>query len=291
MKDYRGEGSVCGVIVTWNPGPDLIHNVRVLRQQADACVIVDNASSGASQSILEELERQIPCTVIRNPENVGIAAALNAGFRVAIENGHEWLVSFDQDSTITEEFIEALRDAARGSANTGLVCPIYLDRATRRVIPMPKTHSGDLLTTMTSGCLCHRAIFQAVGPFEEQLFIDSVDTEYSLRVRSMGLRLIQSERAVLLHSLGKLQVHRFLGRNLHTTNHSAARRYYITRNRLYVLRRYPRDLAWLCHDVRSLLEELLMVVLFERQRWPKLRMMARGAMDCMLGKWGRQIQL
>src|SRR5581483_7957378 len=212
MNDHRAESSVCGVVVTYNPGPDLIDNVRLLSEQVDACVIVDNASSAASLSILEELQRQIPCTVIRNANNAGIAAALNAGFRAAIENGHEWLVSFDQDSTITEGFINALLDTARGSAKSGLVCPIYLDRATRRAVPMPKTASGDLLTIMTSGSLCHRSIFMSIGPFDEKLFIDSVDTEYSLRVRSMGLRLIQSEQAVLLHSLGKLEVHRILGR-------------------------------------------------------------------------------
>lgn len=292
MKDNPvAASSVCAIIVTYHPGPDLIHNVSLLSPQVDAIVVVDNASSGASLDRINELSRQSRCTVIRNERNLGMAAALNIGFRFAIERGYEWIVTFDQDSTVLEGFIEALLNTARISVGTAIVCPTYMDQVSHRVMQMPRTSSGELMTTMTSGSMMHRSTYERAGPFDERLYIDSVDNEYCLRVRSMGLRLLQSDGAVLLHSLGRLTVHRFLGTTLSTTNHSAARRYYITRNRLFVLSRYRRDLQWLRIELRAMLKDVLAIALFEQDRFAKFRSMTKAVVDCARGRWGAQVPL
>ena len=283
--------SVCAVIVTYHPGADLLRNASLLDRQVGGIVIVDNASSGESAGRISELQNQIGCTVIRNERNLGVAAALNAGFLFAISQQFDWIVAFDQDSMIAEGFIQALLDAARSATEAGIICPTYMDPGLMTPMVMPKGPSGDLLTAMTSGSMFHRTTFQKAGPFDERLFIDSVDNEYCLRIRSMGLRIIQSERAILFHSLGKITFSRFLGKKLVATNHSAARRYYITRNRLYVLSQHPRDLSWIRFDVHEIFRELAAILLIERNKAAKLRMMIRGAIDCARGKWGPQVPL
>lgn len=292
MQDNSGStSSVCAVIVTYHPSAELLHNVALLARQVEAVVLVDNASSGAALDTLDELKSQVPCTIIRNATNLGVAAALNVGFRFAIEKQYEWIVAFDQDSTVTEGFIEALLDDARSSTGTGIVCPTYMDRSSMTAMVMPKSPSGELLTAMTSGSMFHRSTFWKAGPFDEKLFIDSVDNEYCLRIRSMGLRVIQSERAILLHSLGRITFKRFMGKKLVATNHSAARRYYMTRNRLFVLSQHPGDLSWMRFDVHEIFRELAAILLVEKHKIAKIRMMVRGAIDCARGKWGPQVPL
>ena len=107
----------------------------------------------------------------------------------------------------------------------------------------------------------------------------------------MGFHLVQSERAILYHSLGKITFRRFLGKKLVATNHSAARRYYITRNRLFVISQHPRDLSWLRFDLHEIFRELAAILLIENHKAAKLRMMIRGAIDCARGRWGPQVPL
>ena len=142
--------SVCGVIVTYHPGADFLKNASLLSRQVGAIVVVDNGSFGESGDRIKELQVQTACTVIRNEKNLGIAAALNLGFRVAIEKQYEWIVAFDQDSTVTEGCIEALLETARGTTETGIACPTYKDRDSMTEMIMPRSPTGGLLTAMTS---------------------------------------------------------------------------------------------------------------------------------------------
>jgi rhamnosyltransferase len=292
MKDKSDSASsVCAIIVTYHPGPGVLHNASVLSRQVGAIVIVDNGSIAESAARINDLENQIGCAVIRNEKNLGVATALNIGFRFAIGKQYEWIVSFDQDSTVTEGFIEGLLETARSSTSAGVISPTFLDRDSMAPMVMPKLSSGELLTAMTSGCMFHRSTFLKAGPFDERFFIDSVDNEYCLRIRSMGMSVIQSERAVLLHSLGKITFRRILGKKLVATNHSAARRYYITRNRLYLLFKYSGDLHWRRFDVHEIFRELAAILLVEKHKMAKIRQMIRGAIDCACGKWGPQVHL
>lgn len=283
--------SVCAVIVTYNPADDLLQNVMMLSPQVGAVVIVDNGSRAAVLERLQSLEEKGSCTVIRNGSNLGVAAALNIGFRFAIDNRYEWIVAFDQDSTVNDGFIRALLDTAAAAPAAGLISPTYIDRQLRIEMPMPTSRSGEPLTAMTSGSMLHRSTFLQAGPFDERLFIDLVDSEYCLRIRSMGMHIARSDRAVLLHSLGNTSFRRFLGRKLVASNHTPARRYYMTRNRLFVLFHYARDWNWIRSDLYEIFRELLAILFVEKQKLAKIGYMMRGAFDFTRGKWGRQVPL
>ncbi|HKR28985.1 MAG TPA: glycosyltransferase family 2 protein [Terriglobales bacterium] len=283
--------SVCAVVITYNPGEDLISNVQLLSPQVGHVVLVDNASVGAAAARISEIEEQSSCSVIRNGRNLGIAAALNIGFRFAIDRHYEWIVTFDQDSTVTDGFILALLGTADAASAPALISPTYFDRQLKMELGVPTLAGGEPLTAMTSGSMLHRSTFLKAGPFDERLFIDQVDIEYCLRIRSMGMHIMRSERAVLLHSLGNISFRRVFGKRLVATNHSPARRYYKTRNRLFLLFRYAHDWNWIRFDVRATLAELLAILLIERQKLSKIRYMIRGAFDFTRGKWGPQVPL
>jgi hypothetical protein len=138
--DVSKRRSVCAIVVTFHPGPDLATNLGLLSSQVDHIVVVDNGSNSVETlSVLNLLEEQLRCTFLQNGKNLGIAAALNRGCEQAVKKGFAWIVTFDQDSTVNENFIEALLlDAARVK-DLGMISPRYVDRHSGKVIALPKT--------------------------------------------------------------------------------------------------------------------------------------------------------
>jgi rhamnosyltransferase len=121
-----------------------------------------------------------------------------------------------------------------------------------------------------------------VGGFDESLFIDYVDHEFCLRLRQHGYQVMETTRALLIHSLGALEVRRFGPLRLLITHHSPARRYYMSRNRILVWKKYWRcDPGWLLQDARRLVVEFIGVVVYEKDVSTKLRMALRGFRDAL----------
>ena len=288
-KEMPKNCPVCAVVVTFNPVSDFVPNLSLINSQVEHIVIVDNGSSAATLSLLDSVQEQFCCTIIRNKMNLGIAAALNQGCRFAVEHDFAWIVTFDQDSTVTENFIQALLLDAAQVKDLGMISPRYVDRRSNNAIPLPKTSSGRLITTLTSGRLLRTDSYIKAGPFNESLFIDCVDIEYCLRLRSMERCIAESGNAVLLHSLGKTTFHKVLGRNLPVTNHSPTRRYYMTRNSLYVSFQYPRERSWIRHNRLNTFIDAMKILLFEKQKLAKLRFMIKGIVDCLRGRMGKQV--
>src|SRR6185437_6681202 len=99
------------IIVTFHPSPALVGNVELLKPQVSEIVIVDNGSGESSATMLRELEKQSGIRVIWNGKNLGIAAALNIGVRHAAAGDYPWVLTFDQDSTVTPEFVQKMLGA------------------------------------------------------------------------------------------------------------------------------------------------------------------------------------
>src|SRR5439155_25136726 len=87
--------NVIAVVVTFNPGADLALNLAALRAQLGNVVVIDNGSADAAG--IEMLARAAGCRFVGNPTNLGIAAALSQGARLAMAEGFDWLATFDQD--------------------------------------------------------------------------------------------------------------------------------------------------------------------------------------------------
>lgn len=195
--------------------------------------------------------------------NIGVAAALNLGLKKAVEEKFDWLLTMDQDSVFEPGALNELKKVA-------LSC----DDKVAWISPFHKTQKAKAASTgieevrfeMTSGSL----IRTGLGFFEEKLFIDSVDNEYCLRLRKNGYKIIRVNHAVLRHQLGTLKKN-WLG--FSTIVHPASRRYYITRNMLYVMSKYPEFRMF---GVKELLKSLALIILVEKDKANKLKAFFRG---------------
>src|SRR5271170_6708788 len=96
---------VCAVIVSFQPRAEDLGNLAKVRPQVEKLVVVDNGSSAEKLRVLRRASQELNFDLIENGENLGIGAALNIGVRWAEANGSRWVALFDQDSTVTEDFI------------------------------------------------------------------------------------------------------------------------------------------------------------------------------------------
>jgi len=284
----------CAVIVTYHPPADLAEAVRRLTGQVDSVVVVDNASGEEYAPQLESIGRMERCTLVRSSRNLGIAAGFNAGVRLALEAGYDWVATFDQDSKIPAGYFAALfatLQAHPDASRVALLAPRLKDPVTglhgSHGSGLTATLYEEVPVTISSGCLLRSAVFGKAGLFDEALFMDYVDHEYCLRLRSAGYLLLESTVALLEHRIGATSRHAILGRQVKVTNHSPLRRYYMTRNRLVLYRRYgTRFASWALNDFCCMLKELVGVILFEQGKTEKMRMMLLGMFHGLSGRLG-----
>jgi rhamnosyltransferase len=286
---------VCAVIITFRPDAAVLENLAPVRPQVGGLVVVDNGSSSEVLAPFHAAAASLDFALIENGRNLGIAAALNEGVRWAWSQGFEYVALFDQDSTVTEGFIQAMLaeyESHPERDRVGIVTPVQVERRTGCKRATENAKDGAPLTAITSGSLIPIDVFAACGLFEDDLIIDCVDHEFCLRVRSFGFTIVESKSAVLLVAVGHHTVHHMYGIRIESTHHSAQRRYYMTRNRVVLVRRYwARHPGWSLGKLRAIVRETIALCLVEDERKRKLVNTIRGIHDAMRGRMWKVVEL
>lgn len=275
------------MVVLYRPGPEVIENIRSWAGQVETVYAVDNTEGAGLGTKLPGLGTGDwglgNVTWLPQGENVGIARALNIGAARAFAAGFDCLLTMDQDSQAAADLVARLvqcREALTGSV--GIIAPFHQTKAVR--LGPSRALCSEVMTPMTSGCLLELAAWYTVGPFRDDFFIDFVDNEYCLRLRREGYRVVRANQAVLIHAVGDIKRYG----PLIATNHSPVRRFYKTRNRFVVNREYRQDFRLHCLiDRVRMIKEIGSIVLFEGEKWAKLRMMWQGWQDYRRGRMGK----
>ncbi len=266
------------MVVLYRPAPGAAANISSYLDQVERLYVVDNTEvPDTSLACLPNAHEKIEYLPQRR--NTGVAAALNVGARLAISAGYEWLLTMDQDSLATANMVMTMLDCRAGSrtGDVGLISPLHeqVGGAQRQSLGRCVT----VLTAMTSGSLVYLPAYRAVGPFLEQLFMDQVDNEFCLRLQVAGYSVVEAGEARLIHRVGEVRFHRF-PTPMYSTNHPPVRRYYMTRNRLYVGRKYrDRFPEYRRSEIRQIAKDAAKILLHEQQKRAKLAMMIRGYRD------------
>ena len=283
------EQSVCAVVITYHPSPGMLENLQKVFPEVQGLVAVDNGSSANELETLRTASRDFGFHLIENGKNLGIAEALNQGVRWARNQGYSWVLLLDQDSKMQDGFIAAmfqtwLSHPAR--ARIASIHPRYMNPARGCRPVAPRCPDGTLIWCMTSGTLMPIWIFDRIGWFASDFFIDWVDIEYCFRIRTAGY-LIAESNAVLLHAPGQCVQASILGVRFWPTHHSAARRYYMSRNRVVVFRKYFFSLPlWTLKAMYLALLETVKCFLGEKERPRKFRNFVLGTWDGLTGRMG-----
>ena len=282
--------NTCAVVVTYYPDGDFYGRLGKIKPQFPLVVIVDNSSQPTS--LPDGLHRAQNVRVIANQVNLSIAAALNQGVNLAMRDGFEWVVTLDQDTVVAEDMLATLIGVYQKSDWKNVVIGSnYWDEHRRRdFIRCADTEAvfQERKTLITSGTLAPLSLFETIGYFREDYFIDSIDHEFCLRARAHGCRILISCRPVMRHSIGAQVEDASLLRQFMPFNHSPTRKYYIARNTIATVKSYLfQEPLWSMRQGWRLLSDFASIPLFESERSKKAFAFMVGIKHGIAGKMGQ----
>jgi GT2 family glycosyltransferase len=237
------------VIVNYNGRRFLADCLRSLASgtyQNFVVFLVDNNSQDGSG---EDAERAFPqVRLLRQSQNLGVAAGNNIGIDACRTHGIEYVLLLNFDILPSPDMLEALVSAAAPSTivsgytvawdNPGLsnshaggfdwrlgrLREAFQGPALDVTAPMQEVDIAD-----TCCLFVHRDVFDRIGVMDAAYFMYYDDTDFVVRARRAGIRVLLNPRARLRH----------FERGAAASNSlSPASVYYSTRNRLYFMRKH-----------------------------------------------------
>jgi GT2 family glycosyltransferase len=195
------------VVVTYNSAAVLEQSLRSIPVFANV-IVADNGSRDASLAIA----RSCGATIVENGANLGFGTACNRG---AAAGAAELILLLNPDARLMEGALERLLDAAGQHPEAGAFTPrmlrsdgtqsfrsrSFLVAAPRRGVRRPPMPQQDCEIDVFSGAavLLRRPAFEAVGGFDESIFLYFEDDDLAVRLRAAGWRLRYVHEAVAEH--------------------------------------------------------------------------------------------
>jgi rhamnosyltransferase len=291
--------NIFGVMVTYHPDDKLRDRIEKIRPQVDKLLIVDNNSSTDCIAMIRRIAKDLNVVVIENDSNLGIAKALNQGFEYikSLDNRYSWVLTLDQDSYCYSSLIQQLKSAYDDcpfQEEIGIIGTNYQEKTTGRILHKrinEKENWEEVENLPTSGCITSLNVFSEIGDFRSDFFIDYVDTEYCMRLRNGGYRVLISSKIGMVHPLGYYRVsklHNWLRGNLMITNYPPLRHYYWTRNGVTLIwENFRRDISWSLNEAYYIFfRRIITVLLFEDKKIIKIRNIALGIWHAVLSRKG-----
>lgn len=291
---------VLAVAITYHPDTALLADMLdSVAPQVQGMAVIDNGSANAED--IGRIASAVGARLLANDQNIGIAAAQNQGVDLARQGGFSHVLLLDQDTVLSPGVVADLsmqwQALEREQGGVAAVGPAYYEkhsqqqtRAYRAAGPRVSRISLDARTEpvasdfiIASGSLIPLAVFEKVGRFKEDLFIDLVDVDWCFRARAAGYVSYISPTAAVDHHLGKGTV-RVGARRIAV--HVPIRNYYWVRNALWLARQPYTPLAWRLYFISRSLAFLGAYPTLADERALRMRLIARGIWDSLNGHLG-----
>lgn len=222
---------VAVVCVTYNAVSDVPAMLESLHAAATApvpVIIVDNGSSDGTRELLQET----PGVRLVEQANTGYADGVNRGI-TEVPESHDILV-INADVVAQPGAIEQLAAVLDDHGEVGIAVPALWDtdgslqpslrrtptwwrtlveavvggsragRLGESYRPDPLGHEQDADWATGAAMLIRREVLDEVGPWDPTFFLYSEETEFCLRVRAAGYRVVCDPRAVMVHAGGDM---------------------------------------------------------------------------------------
>jgi len=245
---------IFSVIVTFNR--------KALLQQALAAhaaqtcqparlLIVDNASTDGTRDMLvgEGWLDRSNVELLALEQNTGGAGGFAAGLQHALEQGADWVWMMDDDAEPHPRALEELMQVADQPSNvygslavqgvetswgTTIVTPPLGELWVADDVPA----NGVVQFLPFLGFLVHRDLVARIGLPDVGYFIAADDVEYCMRAKQAGAQIVVAGKSRIEHPQSRPYKARVLGRSLTCLALPPWKRYYDTRNRLLIARKY-----------------------------------------------------
>lgn len=294
------------LVLNWNGWKDTIECVESclkLTYVNSNILIVDNASSDDSEVILRERFPDID--IIQTGENRGYAGGNNFGIRFALAKGADYVWLLNNDTKVDSAALDEMVRVTKNDSTVGMVGPkillysrpeylncigstINLITGQPRLIGLGEKDDGlfDEIKEMDtlSGCslLVSKDVVDAVGLLDEKFFLFYEETDWILRAKRAGYRMLYVPRARIWH-----KVSASVG-----GHQSPLMLYYMTRNNPLLMRQNVGVLAfsrfiviYLCLVIPK---KIINVLVFNRdKRYQKVKAILKGLCHYFFGRFGK----
>ena len=266
-------------IVLFNPEIErLKSNIIAIYCQVNRLYIFDNRSKNIDD--IKTLLLDFPhIKLVQNYVNVGIAKALNTLIMYA-----DWIVTLDQDSVAPPNLIAEYQKYL-GIEGVGMLCCKIIDRNFgERVYDKGHDKGIEFISScITSASALNVDAWRKVGGFCEEMFIDAVDFDICMSLCEYGYKILKINDIKLLHEVGHSRKVRLLGKEELVFNHTPLRCYYMIRNNFLLGKRHHQ----LFRQIGLAVKRIMLVNIYEKNRWSKNKMMFQGIFHALIGKYGK----
>lgn len=294
------------IVLNWNSLEYTLRclaSLRKLHYSNYDIVVVDNGSRNFSKT---EIQRTYPdVKVFLNPTNLGYTGGNNVGIKYALEQGADYILLLNNDTTIAPDFLDILIKAGENYESVGILGPtIFYQKRPDEVCSMGgkidlKTgeisvyengkidkdgHMENIEVDFISGCslLLKKSILETIGPLEEKFFAYWEDVEYCIRAKQIGVKSLIVPKAKVWH-----EVSTSIGED------SALKAYYKTRNYLLIMKFYgSRHKRFSIRFTLKIFKDIMWLLFKskDRESFKKAKALIWGIADFYLNKYGEGSQ-
>lgn len=297
------EKCIVTVVVTYNRLSLLKECIATLQAQTYApstIFIINNASTDGTGEYLDTVagEHLGQVFVTHLAENAGGAGGFSEGLRLALANGANWIWMMDDDAEPHPTALEELMKVAKDPANVyGSLATKGPDTSWTTTLLDPHSHTVDNAANVPNearvqslpflGFMIHRDLVQKIGLPDAGYFIAADDIEYCMRAERAGAQLIIAGRSRIEHPKSDRYEAQLPGRRLVCLRLPPWKRYYDTRNRLLIARKYY-GIRLLTQTIPGSFVRLFATMRYEPRKLAQLGAFCAGMIDGLLGIKGRR---
>ena len=284
--------NIFAIIVSYEPNHSLIRLYNSIKEQVDKIVIIDNNSCNKdSIEILKTLENNV--YVIYNKQNLGVAAALNQGLKIAIDKNYKWILTLDQDSEFlpnTYNYLLESYETLKDKDKIMIIAPKSIERINLKEISKDITNYKniiwkDVVLNLTSGSLIKAESFNKIGFFDDKLFIEQVDNDFCYRLIKNKYKIKMAENIIFIQEIGDAK--KICG--CIVRNHNPGRKYYLSRNVTIMLKRYffIAPYTTIRYFLGGTIFSWIKILLFEQEKIKKIICGLKGFIDAIFSVYGK----
>lgn len=179
-------------------------------------IVIDNASTDQSIKLVKEKFPEVK--IISLPQNLGFASAFNLGLIYA---EGDIIATGNNDAVYHPDCFQNIVQTFKSNKQIGLVGPKILGPKPSKKLAMAGIKTNPYLgylnqplkpgqedkiqsATWLSGCalFIKKEVIEKIGSFDNSYFFYFEDTDFCLRTKKAGYKLIYNPKAKVWHSLG-----------------------------------------------------------------------------------------
>lgn len=273
---------IVGLVAMYMPNENEINNISKYVNDLDFCILLDDSAVDNS-NVVDTLLKKYPDKIeyYINPQNLGLCKSVNNGFKMAIDKGADWILVMNPDGTFANNALNIYRSfiTKNDTSMVGIICPQYnIDRRPKKA----KRGIKNVKFPDMTGCLYNVNVLKEIGLYDVNTYFYGLDTEFCLRTRKRGFRIIQCSEAVLNHKPGETFDVKLFGKTIFKCGRDTPQRYYYQfRSAYYICKKYHSIFCFSFHVYKW-----LKVVLFFDNKQEYIKMICLGIKDAKNGFYG-----